>query len=174
MHGTTIADLNKNLGNLQDMTQVHYNANQNLQYEQGHNAAHHMHQAQHMPYHTIPNIQSPVQSYLSQKDKQEALDIEELAKDINESFPEETFITEMESNSDSSLHLFTNIPAILREPIVILVLFIILSQPAIKDTIGKYITSINPDAECKVPFTGVFIYGVILAALFALVKKFIL
>ena len=173
MHGTSIGDLNKNL---QDMTQVHYNANQNMHYEQGHNAAHHMHQAQQMPYYTMPNTLTPAQGYLQQSQDRETLDIEELAKDINESLPEETFagVSDMENNVDSSIHLLSSIPSILREPIIILILFIILSQPGIKDTIGKYITSINPDAECKVSFTGVLIYGIILAALFALAKKFIL
>lgn len=177
MHGTTIGDLNKNsIRTLQDMGEVRYNANQNMHHEQGHNAAHQMHQAQQMPYYTMPNTPTPVQGYLNQK-QQESIDIEELAKDINENLlPEEAFasVSESEHNTDNSLHLFSALPTNIREPIVILILFIILSQPGVKDTIGKYITSINPDADCKVSFTGVLIYGILLAGLFALVKKFIL
>lgn len=192
MHGTTIGDLNKkdfssqygDIRSLQDMTKVNYNANQNLFYEQGHNAAHCMHQAQQMPYFTMENVPTPAQGYLSQKDRQkmaqESTDIEELAKDINDNFPpesEETFGSGSngeEHYTDNSLHLLSGIPVILREPIIILLLFIVLSQPAIKDTLGKYITQINPGPDCTVSFVGILIYGVILAALFALTKKFIL
>lgn len=198
MLGTTISNLNKkdssdyydNIRNLQDMGQTNYNAGQNMHYEQGHNAAHQMHQAQQQPYYNIPNaLPYPQQGqpskqapgYLTPKEQQklaqEILDMEELAKDINDNLPDDTFASVSESedqSSSGSLHLLSNIPSLFREPIVILLLYILLSQASVKDTIGTYIKQINPDVEGKVSFAGVLIYGVIFAALFALVKKFIL
>ena len=203
MIGTSIGDLNKkdqtvyydNIRNLQDMTQTNYGAGQNMHYEQGHNAAHQMHQAQQIPYYNMPNNQNYPQftgqagqpgnqypGYLSQtqkqKQKQETIDIEELAKDINDNLTEDTFASVSESveeqHTSGSLNLLSNIPAILREPIIILILFIILSQPTVKDTLGKYINQLNPDMEGKFSFTGIVIFGIIFAALFALTKKFIL
>jgi len=199
MLGTTISDLSKkdssdyydNIRNLQDMGQTNYNAGQNMHYEQGHNAAHQMHQAQQQPYYNIPNAQPYPQQgqpskqppgYLTPKEQQklaqEVLDMEELAKDINDNLPDDTFASVSETGEDNassgSLHLLSSIPALFREPIVILLLYILLSQAAVKDTIGTYIKQINPDIEGKVSFAGVLIYGVIFAALFALIKKFIL
>jgi hypothetical protein len=187
MLGTSISDLNKqeypsqygDMRNLQDMTQVNYNANQNLQYEQGHNAAHQMHQAQQMPYYTMPNM--PNQGYISPKEQQrmqqEALDMEELTKDINNHLPDENFsaVGDLgeERNAESNSNLLSGIPHMLRDPLIILIWFIILSQPVVKDTLGRYLTQINPGADCKVSFAGIFIYGLILAILFALTKKFI-
>lgn len=203
MIGTSIGDLNKkdqpayydNMRNLQDMTQTNYNAGQNMHYEQGHNAAHQMHQAQQIPYYNMPNNQNYPQfigsesqhpsqypGYLSQKQqvaqKQEIVDIEELAKDINDNLTEDTFASVPESaeeqHANTNLNLFSNVPSILREPIIILILFIILSQPMVKEQLGKYIKQLNPDMEGKFTFAGIVIYGIIFAALFALIKKFIL
>ena len=205
MMGTSIGDLNKkdqtvyydNIRNLQDMGQTNYGAGQNMHYEQGHNAAHQMHQAQQIPYYNMPNNQNYPQftgqnqngqvpnqypGYLTQvqkqKQKQEALDIEELAKDINDNITEDTFASVAEAseeqNANGGLNLFSNIPAILREPLIILILFIILSQPIVKDTLGTYIKQLNPDVEGKFSFAGIVIFGIIFAALFALTKKFIL
>lgn len=174
MQGTTIADLSRgdnDIRGLQAMTQGSYNANQNLQYEQGHNAAYSMHQAQHMPYHTM-GIASPAQSY---KKSQEDLDIEELARDINENLPSEmNEVNETEEHfGESSMNLFSVFPAQFRDPILIVLLFLLLSQGAVKEFIGKYIPQINADETCVVSFTGILIYGIILAGLFSLCKRFI-
>lgn len=197
MMGTSIQELNKkgnneyfeNLRNLQTMGQVNYGAGQNMHYEQGHNAAHNMHQAQQNQYYNMPNtgnypqfIQPDQQNpgYLtkqcSQTQAKEVVDIEELAKEINDNLTEDTFasVSEGEEEKSSGMNLLGSVPAVLRDPIVILILFILLSQPVIKDTLGKYIPQINPDFEGKVSFTGVVIYGILFAALFALVKKFLL
>lgn len=197
--GTSIQELNKkgknehfdNLRNLQTMGQVNYGAGQNMHYEQGHNAAHNMHQAQQNQYYAMQNtgnypqfIQPDQQNpgYLTpqkcsgKSQTKEVVDIEELAKEINDNLTEDTFasISEGEEEKSSGTNFLSMIPPILREPLVILILFIILSQPMIKDGIGKYITQINPDVEGKVGFTGIVIYGILLAILFGLVKKFLL
>lgn len=192
LNGTSIQDLNRtqsnyygNVRNLVDMNQTKYNAGQNVHYEQGHNAQQQMHQAQHLPYYNTKNTpaypqfnQDGVQypGYLSAQ-KQENVDIEELAKELNNNIGEDTFAAvseNMEEHTMGSQTIMSYIPMMLREPLLILIIYVILSQPIIKETIGQYLKQINPDMDGKVSFTGILIYGIILAALYALAKKVIL
>lgn len=108
--------------------------------------------------------------------QQDRLDIEELARDINESLPREMMedissVTQEDKSIDSS-QFVSGVFDFLKDPLIILVIYVILSQAIVKETIGKYINQINPNSEGQVSFTGVVIYGIILAALFVLVKRF--
>ena len=198
MTGTAIQDLSRkskrggyeDIRNLQEMNQTKYNAGQHIHYEQGHNAALHMHQAQHVPYYQSQGTNDYPQfinnngngnqfpGYLTHRKAQEAIDIEELAKEINTNLGEDTFSTGSDNNEETGgsikQTLVGNIPDIIREPLLLLIIYIILSQPIIKETLGQYIQQLNPDMEGKVSFTGVLIYGVILATLYAVAKRFIL
>ena len=195
LSGTSIQDLHRtqsnyfgDVRNLVDGNQTKYNAGQNVHYEQGHNAQHHMHQAQHMPYYNNQNAPNYPQvnqernqcsGYLTprQQKSQDSVDIEELAKELNSNMGEDNFAAVSENTEDgntSNQTLLGSIPEVLREPILILVIYVLLSQPIVKDTLGQYIKQINPDMEGKVSFTGVVIYGIILASLYALAKRFIL
>lgn len=191
MLGTSIQDLHKSDGirNLQDMQQVQYGAMQNSQLEQAHNADHQMHQAQHNPYYAAQNCsgypqfnkqtKQPPTYFNPVSPQQEALkmDIEELTKDISDNLPEDTFASVGDTSEEQhgkGNKLLNFIPEVLREPLLIVVIYIILSQPFVKESLGKHIKQINPNAEGVVSFTGVLIYGVLLAVLYALAKKFIL
>lgn len=106
--------------------------------------------------------------------------IEELARDINYNLGKETMDgttgganAEQEEKSIDSAHFVDNIYSILKDPLIIFVLFMILSNGTVKETIGKYITQINPNQEGVVPFAGVVIYGLLFAVLFALIKRFV-
>jgi hypothetical protein len=196
MNGTSIQDLNvttdphyyDSVRQLQDAGQTNYNAGQNSHYEQGHNAAHHMHQAQHMPYSDNKNIGGYPQ-FINQQDAQypgynvpvqkpqEVVDIEELARELNQNIGEDTFSSVSESSElDGGFKssVINSIPEMIREPLLILIIYLLLSQAVVKDFFAKYITQLRPDAECKISFTGVVIYGVLLAVLYSLAKKFIL
>jgi len=115
---------------------------------------------------------------------QDKFDMEELARDINNNLPENAFETFDEKTDESAenttndgiegFQILSGIPSLLKDAIIILTIYIILSQAIVRDTIGKYVKQINPDDEGKFPFTGVLIYGIILATLFVLVKKLIL
>jgi len=59
------------------------------------------------------------------------------------------------------------------DPIIIVLLYIILSQNFIKIFIGKYIKEINPSNNNNVSLIGVIIYGSILALFFVIIKKYI-
>lgn len=63
------------------------------------------------------------------------------------------------------------IPEWLKEPLLILLIYIILSQNFTKVFIGKYIKYINPSTDGTVSFLGVVIYGTILAVLYIILKK---
>ena len=109
-------------------------------------------------------------------------DIEDLARDITNNLPVDTFDGNLSQNDEEDMimpsqeddSILSKIPGILQEPIIILILYIILSQPSIQRGIGKYIKQVNPNASGRVSLTGIIIYGIILAALFALTKRFLL
>jgi len=65
-------------------------------------------------------------------------------------------------------------PPILVESLIILLVYVLISQPYVRDTIGKYIKQINPGAKRDASLTGIIIYGLILVVLYAVIKKFLL
>lgn len=179
------------------MAQMQYGTMHNSQHEGGHNSAHQVQQAQHAPYYEIDNNAGypqysghmpPLQNVPSQEaesmymSRQEMPEIDDLARDINDNLPEEPARSnnaempeEVEENFGNGMGLnVSNIWEVVKEPLVIVVLFTILSQPVVKDNIARYIKQLNPDNTGRVPLLGVIIYGTILATLFTLVKKFLL
>jgi len=70
----------------------------------------------------------------------------------------------------SKFKLPFQIPEFIKDPLLIWVIFILLSQNFIKQLIGKYVKQINPNEEGVVSFIGVVIYGLIFAVLFGLIK----
>jgi len=66
------------------------------------------------------------------------------------------------------------IPSWLKEPLLILILYVILSFGFIRQAIGSNIKYINPDENGEVSIIGIIIYGSIFAGLYALIKKFLL
>lgn len=69
--------------------------------------------------------------------------------------------------------IIEKIPKILREPLIIFILFMILSIPHVQSFLSKYINQINPDMYGRIPMTGSIIYGIILAVLFVISKRII-
>jgi hypothetical protein len=110
-------------------------------------------------------------------DYNDILDIQDLAKDINNNFRKDTFDTVAENKEnnkdDESLHLFGDMSSNLRDPIIIFILYIILSQSSVIGFFGKYIKQLNPDDDGKFSFAAVVIYGIILVGLFIIIRKFI-
>ncbi len=173
MMGTSIRDLNMKTqpdeyDNIRDIEGANHKVS--------HNIAHHAHQGQYMPYLNAQNdFRHPIQNQHAQINN-----IESLAKDINNSMPngpakdsdiDDAFLYD---DDEENKYLVDYVPKIVREPLLILVLFVILSQPTVKDIIGKYVKQIVPDAQGKVSMTGVVIYGTILAVLFFVIKKYFL
>lgn len=67
--------------------------------------------------------------------------------------------------------LYDKIPEFLKEPLLILVIYIVFSLPFIRQAIGNNIKYINPSEEGEVPFIGIVIYGVIVVGTYMLIKK---
>lgn len=170
MLGTPIQDLNKQqqmeeYQKIQELHNIGYNSMQHSQMENGHNVAHTVHQAQHDPYYDIEEnynypqfINTPKQFNVSQLPELDDDDMFDLTND---------------NNSSSAINLNLNIPEMIKEPIIILILFVILSQPAIQSVINKYLSSVIKMNNGVHNIKGIFIYGLILSIAFALIKKFI-
>ena len=58
----------------------------------------------------------------------------------------------------------------IKEIILIVTIYFILSTEYIKSQIGKYVKYINPDNEGNVSFIGVLIYGLLLGVIFIMTK----
>jgi hypothetical protein len=71
--------------------------------------------------------------------------------------------------SKGSFFNFT-IPEMIKDPILIWLIYMLMSQNFFKRLIGKYLTQINPNEEGVVSFTGVAVYGLVLVVLFTLIK----
>ena len=192
MNGTSIQELtnNQNMNQFDNirlqhqMGQMQYGAMHNNQHEGGHNSTHYVQQAQHEPYYDIEdnanypqyNGQMPPLESQPPMVKKRLPDIEDLARDISDNLPEES-IPVIDSEEEESFvgenAVVSRIPVLLREPLLIVILFTVLSQPIVRDNIAKYIPQLNP-VNGRVGILGIAIYGVILATLFAIVKKFLL
>ena len=193
LKGTTIQDLKMeqydNLRRMQEVQNINYNPAINNPYNLNDMKYHYNptsptipHMPVNMPHnipHNIPMHRNPM---------------EDLVKDINAKLPNEpfndntTFNKVLESYDDQSDHnnvnnnndnttsktSYWNIPNFLKDPLLILVLYIFLSLPIVKNNIGKYIKQINPDESGNVSIVGIIIYGTILAVLFILFKRFLL
>ena len=166
MIGTSIQDLSKN-----NIRQENINSSYNEQHNSYFNNMNYNHhhqlqpQLQHQPQ---PQLQFEFQN-------KDSIDMEELTKELNNNLiDDKSMFLDNEDDQNYSEKYFSYIPQILREPLIILILFIILSQPMVKDTIGKYIKQIVPDDEGKVSFAGIVIYGAILSSLFLLIKQYFL
>lgn len=59
----------------------------------------------------------------------------------------------------------------IKEPLIIIILYVVLSQDMIKNAIALYVPQINPSEESgTVSLLGVVIYGSLLAILYAIIK----
>lgn len=180
MMGTSIQELQaaENQG-------VQYNAMSNLQYEQAHGAAHHGIQAQHAPYNNVPenygypNPGNPSAVYASDNRMADLghvdhMDMDILAQDMNNDMTmDPSLLIAEDEGSGNNSNVLGFLPKQLVDPLIILGLFVLLSHPAARTFIGDYIKQTRPGASGQVSMTGVIIYGILLATLFALIKKFI-
>jgi hypothetical protein len=104
--------------------------------------------------------------------------IDTLVTDVNASFDdyspsdEKEYDTETEKE-DKKIN-YNKIIEYLYEPVLLLVIYVILSQEKIRDTLMKYIPLLNPTDEGEIKPSGIILYGIILVGLFMLFKKILL
>jgi hypothetical protein len=204
MNGTTLHELQNNenreqmqnvmnMQKMQQMNELQYTNSQQLQRENGHNAQHATHQNQHIPYvvphttrvaPTMVNLAQDINNNVPSEGPQVYGEQLQYSQDINNNALSERRQLHGEqpqyskdnlvATTDNNSSMMNRVPKRLRDPLLIIVLFIILSQPVVRDTIGKYIKQINPDQYGKIPLSGIVIYGLIFSVLFDLSKRFLL
>lgn len=192
MNGTSIEELRKNNGNIggqlrdimaNDLNNGQQLPPQNIMYQYAGNQ-----NPQTLPFNMSNPGQNQNITYQQMLQNEQPhipqmtqADIDELARDISLNLPEDTFAnvsgtggstsSENANSTKKENDNFVSLVYKLREPLIILIIYIIMSQPTVREVAGKYIKYIRPDDEGKVSFAGVLIYGIILATLFMLVKN---
>ncbi len=96
-------------------------------------------------------------------------DMQNLARDINNGLEDVMVETEMEEEVVGQ-----GIIDIVKEPLVLLIIYVMMSHESVRMTLGRYISQINPGQDGAVTMTGVVIYGIIFVMIFMLVKKYLL
>ena len=112
-------------------------------------------------HHLVKNINQSLDDYApskSQNTEDSEDDSTEKEEDINS------------KNKNSDLY----IPEILKEPLLIIIIYVVMSQGFVRKGIGSYISYINPGQDGYVSLIGYVIYGTILALLFMFFKKIII
>lgn len=152
MNGTSLQDLQNRESNDQ---LAFYNQMQQLQQRQGHNTQHQVHQGQHETY-VVPQVH-----------------VEDLAQDINNQLVEDQAPMQPVSKSPPEESMKDKLRSKLRNPVIFMVIYFVMSLPYVKNLIGNYITWINPDFNGNISFTGIAFYGVVLFVLYETAKKFL-
>lgn len=66
------------------------------------------------------------------------------------------------------------VPMFLREPIIIVLIYVVLSLDIVKKTLSSYIPQIKPSADGSILFVGIIIYAMILAISYSVAKRLLL
>ena len=149
--GTSLADLNK----IPENSTVQHKRNQKSPESDGNR------EEQNKIHHLVKNINQSLDDYApskSQNTEDSEDDSTEKEEDINSKI----------KSSDSY------IPEILKEPLLIIIIYVIMSQGFVRKSIGSYISYINPNQDGYVSLIGYITYGTILALLFMFFKKIII
>lgn len=96
-------------------------------------------------------------------------DIQDLAKDINNGLDDIMVETEMEEELSGQ-----GVVEMIKEPLALLLIYVMLSHESVRMMFGRYISQINPGADGAVSMAGVVIYGIIFVLIFMIVKKYLL
>lgn len=165
--GTPIQDLQHAAAN-------YYDGNQQLIHEQGHNESHRLHQAQHSKYCDISSQYQPLPGETENNDDEILNEIEmsELAQELSDDVPE---IVENIEEDDENVNGngFDIISDNVKEPLLVIVIYMVMSHPAFRNFMTNNIRQLQPDAYGNISWGGIFIYGVVLALLFSISKRFL-
>lgn len=64
-----------------------------------------------------------------------------------------------------------SLPFWMHEPLIIFILYVVLSLDITRNMVGKYISILAPDEDGNIGIIGVMLYGIILCSVFMIVKK---
>uniref|UniRef100_A0A6C0EBD7 Uncharacterized protein n=1 Tax=viral metagenome TaxID=1070528 RepID=A0A6C0EBD7_9ZZZZ len=128
----------------------------------------------------LQQMQQLQQQQQQQYEDSQKTHINNLVNDINRDLEKyqpsksrmtETDSTDTEDNKTESWGSY--VPNFIKEPILLLLIYLILSQEFVRQYIAKYVTYLEPK-NGSVPVTGIVIYGIILTVLFTFFKKILL
>jgi hypothetical protein len=117
-----------------------------------------------------PKYQQPI--YNKNYSHDENLDY--LVNDINNNFSEREEKIEPVIFNKGSNNYLNKIPYFLKEIILLLIIYFILSLTIVKDTIGKYLSYINKDESGNISYIGIIIYAILIAVIFVTVRYYLL
>lgn len=80
----------------------------------------------------------------------------------------------MHRNISKKTGIVEKIPFLFREPLIIVVVYVVLSLDIVKQTLGSYIPQIKPNAGGNIQFIGYIIYGMVMAIAIMTMKKLLL
>jgi len=70
--------------------------------------------------------------------------------------------------------IMKNIPDYLREPLIIFVIYMILSLDIVKKALASYIPQLKPSSDGNVQLLGIAVYGMVLGIIYSVAKKLLL
>lgn len=82
--------------------------------------------------------------------------------------PQNELVSKQELIKETRKSYLSYLPNLLIDAFILLMLYIILSQPQVIGFFGNYIKILNPSKDCNYPFFGILIYGLLLAVLYCL------
>lgn len=82
--------------------------------------------------------------------------------------------TSNQSNKSGTNSMVQKVPEMLREPLLLLIIYVVMSLDPIKNTIAEYVPQIKPKSDGSVFIVGYIIYGIFIAVVFTVMKKLLL
>lgn len=108
-------------------------------------------------------------------------DMEGLVKDINrdlDKFSGSKTKSSEESDTESEKkpvkRRWFYIPDIVKEPILLTLIYLLMSQSFIKKAVSMHITYLNPNEDGNVSMIGILIYGLIMSIVYMIFKKILI
>src|SRR5690606_15700402 len=76
-----------------------------------------------------------------------------------------------DNNYSNSSHFQHNFGMTIIEPLLLLTIYVIMSQPFVINFASHYVEQLNPSDDGSTPLSGILIYGIILVILFMVLRK---
>lgn len=83
-------------------------------------------------------------------------------------------VTEQKDTTESTENFSSSITDMLKDPVIILVLYIAISHPTTQSLLGKWIPNLCPGEEDELGLTNLVVQGAILVTLYFALKLFVL
>lgn len=122
------------------------------------------------------NTENESLDYKSKKLKK----LDHLVSDINRSLddysPSRSIISEESEEEEITNKRSINsyIPNFVKEPLLLIIIYVIMSQEFVHKMLSNYIPYVNVNDEGRVPLLGIIIYGSIMAVIFMFFRKILI